>query len=235
LVFGWPGRSATVTSPRRRKASRKVLIFGEDETDTKLLSELLLALCPVLDGIVYPFRRPPVLIRDAAASVIPDRVSRLTALIDAEMATSDVICVFAHEDCDAVEPAHETLSQKIEESFRQAGYHVHAVTPAWESEAWLFLWPEAVRAYRPNWRSLRRYEGRNVGLIADAKGELTRALRPQGQRRGRVRDYRETDAPEIAWHVRDLNLAETPRARSASYEQFRARVTECCTRVTSKT
>lgn len=210
----------------RRSRARRILIFGEDENDTKLLSELLVALRPEFQGLIKPFRRPPVLIKDAAARRIPDRVEAINALIAAEMTSAEVVCVFAHEDCDDFEPAHEALAEKIERAFGEAGYHVHAVTPAWETEAWLFLWPDAVAAHRPSWASLDPYRGRDVGKIANAKETLRRALRPAGKS-NRVRDYRESDAPEVARIVRQLNLANTPGGHSASYDRFRDRVAAC--------
>ena len=219
---------------RRRRRPKKVLVFGEDENDTHFLAELLVALCPEMQGMVKAFRRPPILIKDADSRRVPDRATAIASLVDAEATSADVVCVFAHEDCDDLEPAHEALSQKIEAAFAQEGYHVHAVTPAWETEAWLFLWPEAVAAYRGKWRSLDAYRGRNVGLIVDAKETLTRALRPTGRDRASVRDYRESDAPGIGARVREMGIADDPRGRSASYDRFRASVTSCCQSVSPR-
>ncbi len=210
-----------------RRRPSKVLVFGESENDTKLLAELLQAICPQLEGRVQPFRRPPILIREASDRTMPDRAEAIVALIEAEMTSSDVMCVFAHEDCDDFEPAHTALSSKIEAAFARAGHQVHAVTPAWETEAWLFLFPDAVAAYRRSWASLDPYRGRNVGLIKDAKEELTRALRPRGARGSSQRDYRESDAPGIGEKVRDLGLAGAPAGRSDSYRRFVASAEAC--------
>lgn len=215
--------------PIRRRPSRRrvVLIFGEDENDTKFLAEMIGALCPDLVHAVKPLRRPPILLKDASPDAVPDRVETIAALIEAERSTSDVICVFAHEDCDAVEPAHKHLTNKIEEAFRVRGYEVRAVTPAWELESWILQFPLAVATYRPSWRSLQRFTGRNVGVITNAKEELRRALRPSG-RRPATRDYRESDAPEIAKIIRDKGIARQPQASSASYQAFVGKVDECC-------
>lgn len=185
-------------------------------------------------GRVKAFRRPPILIKDSDSRSMPSRVTTIARLIDAEATQADVVCVFAHEDCDAVEPAHEAVALKIEEAFARQGYHVHAVAPAWESEAWLFLWPDAVNQHMSKWRSLDNYRGREVGRISDAKETLTRALRPTGRGHGNVRDYRESDAPEIARHVRELGLANSPAGRSASYDRFRASVETCCSSISAE-
>jgi hypothetical protein len=206
-------------------------VFGEDENDTKVIQELLIALCPEFERMIKVFRKPPILMKDCDSSKLPDRVEIIRRLIDAEQTTSDVICVFAHEDCDNVEPAHLELAKRIEDGFSAAGYHVHAVTPAWEMEAWLFLWPEAVAAFRPSWRSLDRYRGRNVGRIQNAKEELARSVRPVGRAASRAREYRESDAPIIARRIREMGLADSPAGQSDSYDMFRARSRQCCERL----
>jgi hypothetical protein len=206
---------------------QKVLIFGEDANDTKVIAELLVALFPELEGKTKPLRKPPILIKDAASRDVPDRVDVIIGLIDAEMTTADVICVFAHEDCDAVEPAHLALADKIESAFSSCGRHVHAVTPAWEMEAWLLLWPAAFSKYRPRWAPIDKYKGRDVGKIGNAKQELTHALRPSGKGHT-VPDYRESDAPEIARIVRESGWARSPAGRSDSYRRFMAAAIHCC-------
>lgn len=215
---------------RRRRAAlpKKVLVFGESENDTRVIEELIVALCPGLANRVKSFRNPPILIKDASVRSVPDRVQIIVALIRAESLSANVLCVFAHEDCDDVEPAHEALSLKIEEAFARRGHHVHAVTPAWETEAWLLLWPDALAAYRPKWHSTDSFKGRDIGQIVDAKETMIRALRPSGSNKGRVRDYRESDAPGIAKLVRSLELARIPAARSRSYARFREHVEDCC-------
>lgn len=217
----------TSTRARRQRRKRAILIFGEDENDTRFIAELIRTLCPDLAHSVKPLRRPPVLIKDASPADIPQRVDTIAALVDAEDATTDVICIFAHEDCDALEPAHVALAAKIEGAFARRGYSVHAVTPAWELESWLFQFPDAVTAYRPTWRSLHAFSGRNVGLIADAKESLRRALRPAGAGNA-TRDYQESDAQEIAKYINSLGLARSPVAKSASYQAFVSAVDGCC-------
>lgn len=215
----------------KKSKPKRILVFGEDDNDTKFIHEMLLGLCPEFNGMVKTFRKPPILIKDCDPTKVPGRVEIIKKLIDAEATSCEVVCVFAHEDCDDFEPAHTKLSRKIEEGFAEAGYHVHAVTPAWETEAWLFLWPEAVSDYRSGWRSLERFRGRDVGKIRNAKEELVRSLRPQGKGSARSRDYRESDAPMIAGKVREMGLANSPAGRSASYDAFRDRVRACCDRI----
>jgi hypothetical protein len=103
------------------------------------------------------------------------------------------------------------------------------VVPAWEIEAWWFLWPEAVAAVNASWDSLDGYRGRRTGLIANAKEELQRALTRSfdAAKKQRVRTYSESDAPSIARQVRERGLADAPAGRSDSWERFRTSVALC--------
>ncbi len=223
---------ATRRSTRVRRP-KVVLVYGEDRNDTEAIAELIQALCPDLVGCVKAKPSPPVLIRDARAADVPSRAERILADVRAESVTRDVVCVFAHEDCDDYAPSHVAVSVKIEDAFATLGVPVHAVTPSWELEAWFFLWPTAVGAYRQSWRRLDSYRNRDTGMIKDAKETLRRALRPSGGTGG-ARDYRESDAPKIAAKVRELGLARSPEARNDSYSQFSARVDACCRSATTR-
>jgi len=210
-----------------------VLVFGEDENDTKAIRELIVALCPELESRIETRRRPLVLIKDARPEDVPDRARQIADVVAAERRRRNVLCVFAHQDCDDVEPSHEAIGRKIEDALERAGCHVHAVTPAWEIETWWFLWPAAVRAYQSSWKLPTRYFGADVGLIVNAKEELRRAVLAPGDRR--PRRYRESDSPLLAKKVREMGIVRNPEAKSLSYERFVGSVDACCSRVSSAT
>lgn len=207
-------------SSRRRAGpwdrASSILIFGEDENDTRSIREVVLAAVPTFAGAVKPLRRPPVFSKGANPESVRSHVSGMCDVIRAEMATSSVVCVLVHRDCDAVTPAHVGDAKEIETAFRAEGFDVTAVTPAWEMEAWLFLWPTAVSAYRSHWKLSQRYMGRNTGLIRNAKEEFRRAVR-----NNRYRDYRESDAPGIFAKVRELQVLDKPEGTNASFSDFR--------------
>lgn len=215
-------------APRRTPRPQRILIFGESENDTKVIAELIQALCPQAEGKVQVMRNPPVMIKNARPGEIPNRTARIRAAINAERVDADLLCVFIHEDCDDVVPAHLALSEKIEAAYAGIGVAVHAASPAWEMEAWLLQWPNAVAAYRSSWKALPS-TARDTGHLRDAKENLRRALRPDSGR-GHVRDYQESDAPGIAAKVRELGLAEHPVGHNASYDRFRDCVSKCCPR-----
>lgn len=205
-----------------------MVIFGESENDTQTICELFRALRPDFSGTIRPLRDPPLLIKDASPGNLPRRANVLAAIVRSEAVTSRVVGVLAHEDCDAVEPAHTGLSDKIESLFLEEGITAQAATPAWEMETWLFLWPEAATAYKPRWRRPDNYNGSNVGMLTDAKEKYKRTLRPsRAADRTRVRDYRESDSPMIAAKVRELEIIDSLSATSDSYQRFRDGVRTC--------
>lgn len=207
------------------KSSGVALVFGESENDTRTLAELIQALCPELEGRVVTRRKPLVLIRNAGTDTVGYRAKKLAAAVKAESATRSVACVFAHEDADDVEPAHEKVAQKIEWALFEAGCPAHAAVPAAEIEAWLLLFPTALKAFRNSWSEVESVRGRHTGMIQDAKERLIRLTRGTG------REYRESDAPLVAKTVRQLGLADAPEAISKSYDDFRTAVEKCCAKV----
>ncbi len=216
---------------QRGKRPPLVLIFGEDENDTKSLRELIVALRKDFDGKVQTRREPLVLIKDARPEDVPERAQKIADAVDVSRATHDIVCVFAHEDRDDYEPKHEETCTKIEAALEKAGCPAHAVVPAWELEAWWFMWPEAVLAVRPkSWRAPDDYLGREVGKIKDAKEELQKKVVPKNlkpEKRKGFQTYQESDSPAIARNVREQGLATEPGAKSSSYARFRSSVEQC--------
>ncbi len=215
---------------KQREKPSTVLVYGESDNDTKALKEFMIGLKPSLAGKVQTRREPLVLIKNARPEEVKSRAERITNAVKAERVRYEVNCVFAHEDCDDLEPAHLAVCKKIEDALHDAGCPSHSVVPAWEMEAWFFLWPEAVQAVSKSWRLPDDYRGRHVGKIKDAKEELKRKVVPHGikkQDRQHFREYEESDAPTIARNVRERGEVNTPAGRSDSYERFRQSVQTC--------
>jgi hypothetical protein len=194
-----------------------ILVFGEDDNDRMALRELMLALRNDLPKIETR-RKPTILVKDLAAAKRRAAQQTLDAQVRADAVRFDVRLVVLHEDCDALEPAHEQRSKNIEDSLKRSGLPALAATPAWEMEAWWFLWPDAPLKVVSRWRRPVPKNAR-VGLIRNVKEELRRALRPPGK--DRPRDYRESDAPQIAAAIRELGVIRSPEYESRSFEHFR--------------
>lgn len=225
---------------KRRKDARRTgrghhisvtLVYGESLFDTRAICELIEAMEPGWRQRVHARRDPPIEVKNAKLEDLPRRSDRLAGALATERVARKVACVFAHEDCDDVEPAHRSLTKRIESALGQLDVPVYAVTPAWETEAWWFMWPNAVAAVRSSWRAPDDYAGRNVGLMRDAKEALQKAVMPKGlnqAQKRKFRSYQESDAPHIARSVRERGEVQSPVAKSESFDYFAARVTQSC-------
>lgn len=201
---------------------RLVVIFAEDPNDAQALEHLLRYIVPNVGTIRKP-RQPLVLIKGRLPPAARRNAASLVEQVQREAVArkQPVSLVIAHQDCDAVEPAHVTLATRITDELRRCGApNPVAAVPAWELEAWWYLWPDAVAAVCPSWRRLTR--GGAVGMLKDAKEQLRRDLRPLKGKR--VPDYQETDAPRIAEMVRTQNQQPAKTVQSGSWEAFRQAV-----------
>ena len=214
----------------------RVLVFGESDNDRHAIQQLLRGLRN--DLRVEVRRDPMVLIKGALPANAKSSAEKIAALARAD--PRRVVAVVAHQDCDAVEPAHEATAAKIESELASAGCpQPIGVTPAWELEAWWLVFPEAVGKIVKGWRDPDDWLGRNVGVLANAKEALIRAVRPRGLRATAPREYAERDSVEVARNVVDDNLLPSfangrrvtslPNGAqrstwSRSFERFRKRV-----------
>lgn len=219
-------------TPRARDRARKqakrpiVLLFGESTNDTTAIKQLIEALCPGLEGCVEPRKQPQIHLKQVPLDKMPGRIEKILKQIRLEV-DREILCIFVHEDCDAVEPADEAAATTIENGFKDSGYRVHAVTPAWEIESWWLQWPEQVSAVRSSWAAPNKYIGKQVGRITDAKEELDRLVRPSDAKPAFL-GYRESDSEAIAGRIKQDEVARAPKATSASYQRFMRDVDECC-------
>lgn len=193
-----------------------VLIFGESDNDQEALRHLMRALRPDLPK-VEKRRRPLVLVRGRRQADANENVTKIADVVRAESARHEVKLVVAHQDCDNIEPAHEPLAIQIEGAFDRLGISSIAAAPAFEIEAWWYLWPEAVMKVNRNWRHPNR-KGQEVGKLQDVKERLRKELRPRTG--GRTRDYCESDSPKIASIIREDNMVDRQEAVSHSFTAF---------------
>jgi hypothetical protein len=214
----------------RQAGAGVVVIFGESDNDRKAIATLVRALCPKARTKIA--RSPLVLIKDASSADAPSRADRVAAAVRGIQAREAVKCVLAHEDADATEPGHVSVAERIERTLQNAGTpgKVHAVVPAWEIEAWWFMWPETVATCYERWVAPRT--STPPGRIENAKERLARAVRPSqltAAERKRFPEYRESDSIKIAEAIAVEGTADKPvKGLSRSYDRFRASVADCC-------
>ncbi len=218
-----------------------MLVFGESEHDRRAIKRLVEGLRPDLDGKVEERRRPLVLIKGTLPGTARSNAAEIAQLARAACTSSDVLAVLAHQDCDALEPAHEEAAERIERELAAAKCPAMAigVTPAWEIEAWWMLFPEAVGRVVRGWRNPDDWIGKDVGKVRDAKEKLAKAVQPRPRPPSPPRDYHERDSIQIAGNIATNGLLASFEAgrrrtrgvggscretRSASFERFRQRV-----------
>lgn len=206
---------------KRPRKPPALLVFGENDNDRELLCELVRALRPDTNARLEKRRDPVIVTKDRDQAKRKKQANTMALQIKRDDIRFDVKAVLIHEDCDAVEPAHEALARQIEGDHASEAVPVIAATPAWETEAWLFLWPDAAPMHVKSWARPAR-KGRRVGLIVNAKEEYRKSVRPAGDKTSRA--YEESDAPKIVQKAREAGLIESPDAKSDSYDRFRARL-----------
>lgn len=205
----------------RSRKPTALLVFGENDNDREVLCQLVRALRPDTSARLEKRRDPVIVTKNRDQAKLKKQANTFAAQVKRDSVRFDVKAILIHEDCDAVEPAHEPLARQIEGEHGTKAVPVIAATPAWETEAWLFLWPDAAPMHVKSWaRPARR--GKRVGLIVNAKEEYRQAVRPAGGKT--TRPYEESDAPKIVEKARIAELIDKPDARSDSYERFRARL-----------
>lgn len=211
---------------KRAKPAEQVVIFGEDDNDSKALKVLIAALRKDIPaGSLRTLRDPITLVKGVPPRQLRSKASRVSAVLRATDRRGGIRCVFLHEDADEVEPAHLPLIERIEQTYRSLPWPVHAVVPAWELEAWWFLFPSAVAALHRSWRAPDQYRGKNVGKIQNAKERLRQCVRPASTRSATFRSYVESDSVLIAQKIVELGLLAPPwYANSASWLAFLEKV-----------
>jgi hypothetical protein len=205
-----------------KSKTKAVLIFGESQNDRHALKELVEAL--VVSPPSLQIRREPlVLVKGRKPDEAQKASEKIARVVRADEVKYDVVAVIAHEDCDAVEPAHQAISAAIEDNLANVGVpQPIAATPASEMEAWWYLWPTAVSAVCSKWAPLGR-AGNSVGLIVDAKKQLQRDLRPKSAD-VKAPEYEERHSIEIARQVKIQACVDTKNARSESFDLFAEKV-----------
>jgi hypothetical protein len=226
--------------PSRAQRRPIVLVFGESEHDRRAIKRLVEGLRPDLKGLVEERRQPLVLIKGALPESARSNAERIAGIAKAEARTRKVVAVLAHEDCAALEPEHVRVAEKLEKELSRAGCpNPAAIAPAWETETWWLIFPEAVGKVVQGWRDPDDWLGRDVGRVEHAKEKLAKAVQPRPPRKSPPRAYHERDSIAIAQNIVADGLlpsfnggrrstphpsGSTRHTHSASFEQFRRKV-----------
>jgi len=198
--------------PAQRRSPSSVLVFAEDLHDSRSIAHLLVAANAALDRRVVAVPRPTSLTRSAGPAKVRDWVDELRRTVRGyQAAGTPVAAVLVHRDADGPDPdgiEEEKLGAQI------APVGALPVVPVQMTEAWWFLFPDAVESIRPQtWRGKLPRRARDVETISDPKAELTRITG-----RGTRHACTEADSIAIAEAIRSMQPAQV--GVSSSYDRF---------------
>jgi hypothetical protein len=177
--------------------TKRVLVVGESPYDASVIATFARLLCP--GWICEPRRDAPLFAKAGEERRILSEAQRIAELWKQENNRRTVDGVVVHEDTDAAEPSHSEVASRIEAALESAECPGVAAVAAWETEAWFFMWPEAIEATKSAWLVPGSLRGKSTGHIQDPKSMLrSRCLRPGAKQRLR---YQEKDAPDVAAQI----------------------------------
>ena len=211
---------------RERPTKRPLIVLaGEDSNDRKVFRTLLEAVCPDAQGRIVEINSI-IRLRDAKDATLVDRAGKLAGAIRARATReqAEVACVFIHEDFDATDsPKRDAIRARVNSALRREIANSHYILAAWEIEAWMLLFPDAVSAVNATWVIPNRFRGMDTGRITDPK----RAMQHEVSTVPRSR-YRESDAPKIFEKIIELGLYDSPSGSNRSYCELRQSASDCC-------
>lgn len=198
-------------------------IYGESNHDRQSIKNFILAIVGAEGTRTRLLREPIVLRRDVQPRKKVLMYDTIASFWRAGDHGNGGCVVVVHRDRDAVEPAHIQERTDILAELNNRGVtKAVAAVPAWEIETWLMLFPEALARARGCWRRVN-YRRRNVGLIANAKEQLVRDLKPIGGQRGRCPDYTESDSVDVSAEVaKDPSMLAVISPTSNSFISFKS-------------
>lgn len=200
-----------------QKATRKpvVVLAGEGDNDRQILGILLQSLNTDLQGRLVQIK-DPVRLKTATGRNLEERVRTIVrkARAKAQLNNSQLAGLVVHEDLDAViGPEYDTVRSRITgELQRQLPDSTCLALAAYEVEAWMLLFPEALEHSRAGWRVPASRRGKNTGSFHDPKRILEEEL-------GRPK-YRESDGPDVFRKAVELGLLSRPAGSNRSYQDF---------------
>lgn len=216
-------------SPRgstRIRATKKpvIVLAGEDSNDRRCLRILLENFCPEMRGRLVEINEP-VRLRAATGTRLVERANKIARLARARAARekAELACIFVHEDLDATD-GEEYLAtrERVQQALTREVLSAHYTLAVWETESWLFLFPQSLQAFVSTWKLPSRHQGRDTGKINDPKKVLMNEMGNHSRR------YKEADAPGVLEKAAELGHLVQPSGTNRSWTTLRADIEQCC-------
>lgn len=200
----------------RRRARHVVPIFSENsDTDGRALQALARGMAGGDARLAFkPIRNPPSLQRGASPKKEARWLDRIANVVDGESRRGNLLAVIVHRDADGPDP-HGKFKQELERLIRDRFVAPgHAVVPVQEMEAWWLAYPEALEQARADWRGIA-FTG-----DPEARSNPKEHLQQLTGRKSLKEKYRESDGPEIAKAIVDLDCLKDLSRAPASLQRF---------------
>ncbi|MFJ5207029.1 hypothetical protein [Streptomyces nigra] len=193
------------------------MLAGEDSNDCRIVAEIIKQHHPDLGSARLVKISDKTRLKTASG---PDLAARVRTIVGkakgrALRAKGPLVGLVIHEDLDGYTDAeYNRVRANVAGALsRESPCNSALALAAWESEAWLLLFPDAFPAVRPNWKVPAQLQGRDTGTIKSPKEDLKRKLGPP--------TFRECDGPKVAEQARSLGLlASGTTGTNRSYKDF---------------
>ncbi|WP_248843915.1 hypothetical protein [Streptomyces hirsutus] len=207
-----------MTARNRGPQARGVIVLaGEDSNDCRIVAEIIKQHHPDLGNARLVEISDKTRLKTATG---PELAARIRTIIGkakgrALRAKGPLVGLVIHEDLDGYTDAEYTrIRANVAGALsRESPCNSALALAAWESEAWLLLFPDAFPAIRSNWKVPAQLRGRDTGTLKSPKEELKHKLNSPA--------FRECDGPEVAKQARSSGLlASGPTGTNRSYKDF---------------
>lgn len=193
-----------------------IVLAGEDSNDCRVMAQLVRGLHPGLAAAKLVEISDPVRLKGAAPAQLPARIGTLIGKAKgrALRAKADLLGLVVHEDLDGYpdERYARIRSAIAAELARQSPCDTAFALAAWETEAWLLLFPDAFTRVKPRWKVPAELRDRDTGKVRDPKEALRAKLGSPA--------FRESDGPQVAAAAREQGLLPHPAGTNRSYSDF---------------
>ncbi|MEU7580585.1 hypothetical protein AB0B50_23625 [Streptomyces sp. NPDC041068] len=193
-----------------------IVLAGEDAHDCAILAPIIRAHHPGLGDTKLVRINDPVRLKKKSGTDLTNGVRTLVgkAKGKALQQKAQLVGIAVHEDLDGyTNERYEAVRKTVAgELSRESPCDSAFALAAWESEAWLLLFPAAFSQVRPKWKVPAQLRGRDTGLIEKPKDKLKHALGSPA--------FRESDGPLLAEEAYRHGLLMTPMGTNRSYTDF---------------
>ncbi|MGW1651505.1 hypothetical protein [Streptomyces atratus] len=205
-----------------RQGRGVIVLAGEDANDCDILAPIIRQHHPNLGTAKIVRINDPVRLKKKTGRDLATAVSTLVgkAKGKALQQRGPLVGLVVHEDLDGFTDTRYTTVRRAlsDELARQSPCDSALALAAWESEAWLLLFPAAFPGVRPRWKVPAQLRGNDTGMLKDPKETLKNKLGAP--------TFRESDGPLIAKAAYEQGLLSTPKGKNRSYDDFVADLTK---------